>query len=317
MNANDIVSYWSQLRQNSQGEWIHPDDEALFAHKPHSFNLDHPVSPYIGDILNATIVVLGANAGYRNETTPYEFPNREAINKYLARIRDPAGSDWRAVSKYYDNVNYSQLIISGKLALINACPYRSPKISAEPENRRLIKSLPSARFIHSWLLEALLPKANAGKRLIVANRYGLWNLPSGFMKAKGVVIDPAPVSKHLTGIAWQIVQERAHESPNLIRQNHADDNLSTKSDLDRMKILWENLRIGRKFSSIHHFSSHKFATKPPGLKGFHNWCKYREILDENLQTIRRALRTSALIQEGQDFEDAAATAWKEVPVCKR
>ena len=113
---------------------------------------------------------------------------------------------------------------------------------------------------------------------------------------------------------------RARESrlnSNLFTHNQAGNNMNTKRELDRMKSLFENLEISPKFSSIHHFSSNKFATKPPGLKGFYNWCKYREILDENLQTIRRALRTADLMQKGYDFENASATAWKEFPVCKR
>ena len=108
---NDIVSCWSRLRQNSKGKWIHPEDGAVLAHGNHSFNLDHPVTPYIGDILNSPMVILGANGGI--------------------------------------------------------------------------------------------------SRRIVAKRLGLWEKPPGFLEAEGVVVDHAPVSKHLTGIAWQVVQESA------------------------------------------------------------------------------------------------------------
>ena len=68
--------------------------------------------------------------------------------------------------------------------------------------------------------------------------------------------------------------------------------MNTKYELEIMKAGWERHGISRRFSSIHHFSSDKFVTKPSGLKGFYNWCKNRDILDENYQTVQRANRVT-------------------------
>lgn len=93
--------------------------------------------------------------------------------------------------------------------------------------------------------------------------------------------------------------------------------MSTKYELDRMKNGWERHGISRRFSSVHHFSSDKFATKPSGLRGFYNWCKERDILDENYQTVQRANRVIALIEDGKGTDAAIAQAWSEFPICKR
>jgi hypothetical protein len=177
----------------------------MVGHK-HSFNLDFPVSPYIGDVLNASIIIIGANGGYRSDLTPSEFPNQEAIDSYVARVRDPARSDWSFVSKYYDRVNYGSLLADGRAALVNACAYRSPKITEEPDNKRLIKLLASVAFTRRWLLDVVLNLAQSGQRLLIAKRPGLWQLPSHVFECANVVKEPAPVSAQLTSGPWAAVQ---------------------------------------------------------------------------------------------------------------
>ena len=93
--------------------------------------------------------------------------------------------------------------------------------------------------------------------------------------------------------------------------------MSTKHELDEMRRSWERHGIAKQFSSVHHFASDKFATKPSGLKGFYNWCRDRDILDENYQTVQRANRVIELIQDGKGVEAAIAQAWRDYPVCKR
>lgn len=198
MEFDDIVRYWSQQTRNTENQWIHPEDDQIFRVNTHSFNLDFPVSPYIGDILSAPVIILGANAGYDPMLTPSEFPDKEAVDAYIERVRMPSSSDWSFVSKYYHGVNYGHLLAQGKAALINASPYRSRKISEEPENKKLIRNLPSTKFNRQWLLEALIPLAESGRKLVIAKRPGLWNLPPEIREKKVVVFDPAPVSPNIT-----------------------------------------------------------------------------------------------------------------------
>ena len=207
MKFSDIVEYWSGQRQAESGCWTHPEDEEFFASTEHSFNLDFPVSPYVGDIINAPVIILGANAGYDSVVTPTEFPDNASVIKYVERVRRPVESDWSWVAQYYDRVNYNGLLVSGKAALINACPYRSKKISEEPKNIRLLNRLPSTKFARSWLLEAVVPLAQAGERLIVAKRPRLWNLPPYLKETEGVVFDPAPISPQITRQPWAAVVE--------------------------------------------------------------------------------------------------------------
>lgn len=201
----DLVSYWSRQSRNAQGEWTHPDDDACFGTHSHTFNLQFPIGGYVGNIVNASIIILGANAGYRADLTPTEFAGTNSSEEFIFRIKNPAASDWSFVSRYYDHVNYGRLIADGRAVLVNACAYRSPKISEEPSNRKLIEKLPSTSMTRRWLIEAVLPLAAAGKRLVIVKRPGLWKLPISVRSAQGVVFDPAPVSPQLTGDAWSTV----------------------------------------------------------------------------------------------------------------
>ncbi len=202
IHRDEIVEYWAQLRQPTHdGMWVHPDDAPLFRAHPHSFNLQFPVSPYVGDILNAKAIILGANAGYNPTLTPSEFPDDGAVQAYVRRVHLPSEADWGFVSFYYNDTNYGEELASGKAALINASPYRSRKISDEPDNRKLIELLPSTRMHRRWLRSAILPLARSGEIRLIAKRFGLWKMTLEEKTSPGVFVDKAPVSPLLTGAA--------------------------------------------------------------------------------------------------------------------
>jgi hypothetical protein len=203
----DIVEHWARFgRDEATGQWTHPDDRAVLAGQ-HSFNLDYPTCPYLGPVTSAKVVILGANGGYSPIATPDEFPDAEAFERYLGRIRDPESADWSNVSPYYDRVNYGPLVYRGDAVWVNASPYRSPRISAEPDNQRLVGLLPTSAFIRRWVFEAVLPLAAHGERLVVVKRPGLWRLPQEVKTAMGVIVDPAPISPQLTSAPWNAVQD--------------------------------------------------------------------------------------------------------------
>lgn len=208
MHLQDIVTYWQGLHRDVRGRWIHSDDAPAFDDAPHSFNLDFPVSPFVGDILRAPVIILGANAGYRPDVTPDEFPDEKTLQAYRNRIRDPSGADWSSVAPYYSGVNYGPLIADGRAVLLNACAYRSPKISEEPENKKLIRRLPSVAMARRWLLEAVRPLLVSDERIVIVKRAGLWVLPADFRTLPGVTVDPAPISSQLTAVPWAAVQSR-------------------------------------------------------------------------------------------------------------
>jgi len=209
MHIEDIVTFWrGQQEVDAEGRWAHRLDRKVLDAGPHSFNLDYPVSPYIGDVLTAPVIILNANAGYKPDVTPTEFPDAASVSAYIARVDDPSGSDWSFVSRYYAETNYGHLIGPGKVVVVNACAYRSPKITdkTESNNRAMIKRLPSSIFMRRWLLEAVLPIAAKRERLVVINRGGQWRLGSAVI-APGVVKDPCPANARITDTALQAMTD--------------------------------------------------------------------------------------------------------------
>lgn len=194
----EIVSYWSGAQAaDEKGLWMHRNDRVVFRSAQHSFNLQYPVSPYVGDIAHAPVIILGANAGFGDRTAT-EFPNADAIRSYVERVNQPRGADWTFVSEYYTETNYGHLIAAGKAALVNACAYRSRRISQEPSNRALLLRLPSVQFTRSWILDAVVPLARSGQRLIVAKRPGLWQLPKAVFDDRAIFKDNAPVNPRMS-----------------------------------------------------------------------------------------------------------------------
>jgi len=198
----DLPGYWSGLRQTAQG-WVHPDDEELLGREPHTFNLQFPPPAFIGDVENAKVIVLAANGGYNATATPEEFARLGAAERYLKRLSFPADANWREVAPYYQGINYSELVFCGKAAIVNACAYRSRKISAEPENRRLIGRLPSVLFARRWVFEVVLPQMQSGEKVVVGKWHGLWNLSDLIKGNSGFIADPAPVSPHLSTVVLE------------------------------------------------------------------------------------------------------------------
>lgn len=201
----DLAAYWSQLRYTRIG-WVHPEDEDLLLYERHSFNLEYPPPAFVGDIENAKILILTANGGYSEVVTPKEFATDGAALAYVERLKRPAAADWNEVSPYYRGINYSGLIFSGRAAIVNACAYRSSQISQEPENRKLIRKLPSVRLARRWLAEVVFPQMKAGGKVVVGKRHGLWDLPNTIKENNRFILDPAPVSPHLSSVVLQQLQ---------------------------------------------------------------------------------------------------------------
>ena len=80
-----FVEFWNEQRRIDR-QWFHPEDEKVLRGRQHSFNLDHPVVPYIGDIRRARVVILGANAGYSPDETPFAFERVDDERDCLEQI---------------------------------------------------------------------------------------------------------------------------------------------------------------------------------------------------------------------------------------
>lgn len=153
--------------------------------------------------------MLMANGGYGKDTHK-EFSD---IPLYLDRVNNPATADWTGISPYYEREKYWPLIHCRKLAILNVCAYRSPFLSEEPENKRLIPYLPSCIFARKWMIETLAPQAECGERLIVAKRCGQWGVTPDFWSRAGIARDPMQRGSNITSKPMAKVVEFLQNKP--------------------------------------------------------------------------------------------------------
>ncbi|RXF68253.1 hypothetical protein [Hansschlegelia zhihuaiae] len=173
--AAPLVDFWSQLK----GE-IHPDDAPFRGQAPNEINFDYPPPAFTGDIANARIVVLMANGGYDPQTTPREFLEPNAADRWRAALCEPRPSDPRWTSPYYLRGRLGEWLRSGRAVAVNALAYRSVKVTDAV--RRFAAELPSSRFHREWLHGSLRMAAEAGDVRVVIHRSGLWR-PSGEIRS--------------------------------------------------------------------------------------------------------------------------------------
>ena len=202
--AEAFIKFWKKQRRTGS-QWLHPEDEDVLLRERHSFNLAYPVVPYIGNIREARSVILCANAGYSRDETPLAFEGTDSERDCLEQIAIGSTVRWSARVSYYCRVNYGQLLRDGRAVVVNACAYRSVKISEEPDNKRILEHLPSVKFARDWLLNDLLPLARDGQRLVIAKRWVLWENKSALsaLVGCGVAFDRCPANPNLTEEAWR------------------------------------------------------------------------------------------------------------------
>lgn len=194
----ELVNFWSKLTGS-----IHPDDEEAFQSTPgHAFNLEFPPPAFIGDVINAPVIILDNNGGYDRATTPREFQDAGAHEEFRNALHQskPLSRAAKSSSPYYLSRNYSTWLETGQAALVNGVAYRS--VSGRSAGvEKMTRTLPSARFHQNWLLRSLIPLVRRGDRFVVVHRWSRWGGACEALKfEKNAVFSTAPISKDLTEI---------------------------------------------------------------------------------------------------------------------
>lgn len=167
-----LAEYWRRFACSE-----HPDDKPVFDSSPqHTFNLQFPPPAFVGR-LDAPIVILMSNGGYKPGITEAEFPSREVIEGFAACLRGENSSLPPHLSSYYFRGRLGALIKDGKAVLVNAIPYRSPRLSKEPNNQAVARRLRSLEVHRTWLFREVLPAARNKDRFVFVHRNGWWSVP--------------------------------------------------------------------------------------------------------------------------------------------
>ncbi|WP_422031922.1 hypothetical protein [Roseovarius sp.] len=170
--SKELSDHWSKLEGT-----VHPVDVPTFESFPdHEFNLDFPPPAFIGDVINAPIVILGNNGGYSSSGTPNEFPDPRAHDEYRDMLANPrpVSPNERTIARYYLERNYSRWLVDGVGVLVNGVAYRSVDGRAK-HVARMTRSLPSALYHQDWLRQVLLPQVERGERFVIVHRWSRWN----------------------------------------------------------------------------------------------------------------------------------------------
>lgn len=198
-----IVDFWKQLDGT-----VHPQDAPVFEqHGTHGFNLDYPPGAYVGDIVNAPVIILDNNGGYDPVMTPGEFPDAEARASFMAALASPGPVDFQArhVSPYYRKRNFAKLLASGLAALVNGVAYRSVDGTA-PGVKALTRALPSAQFHRAWLTGEVLPLAERGERFVVVHRTSRWlDAVAPFRNHPNAIVSRSSISPDLSRAELQAI----------------------------------------------------------------------------------------------------------------
>ncbi|WP_157115283.1 hypothetical protein [Paracoccus contaminans] len=192
----NLAAYWSRLTEN-----VHPDDVEIFAvFARHSFNLDHPPPAFVGDVLNAPVIILDNNGGYDEIMTPKEFASPDADRMFRASLADPRPIQYCApyLSEYYRSSNYSAYLRSGDAALVNGVAYRS-RDGRHSSIKALTGLLRSAQEHRRWLTETILPQVQRGERFVIVHRWARWGSATDvFRNEANAIFSRSPVSKNLS-----------------------------------------------------------------------------------------------------------------------
>jgi hypothetical protein len=138
-----IAKFWGRL----DGA-VHPDDIPIFDARPeHSFNLKFPPPAFIGAVDTAPIVILMSNGGYKSGVTEAEFSDEASVLEYRSFIRGEVSALPPRLAGYYNAGPFAGWIADGSAVLVNAVPYRSPRLSDEPHNQSLQNGLPLLKRI--------------------------------------------------------------------------------------------------------------------------------------------------------------------------
>lgn len=198
---SSIRDFWRQLSGA-----VHPDDQPVFERYQHTFNLEYPPPAFIGDVDHAPVIVLMENGDYDPNLTPTEFARPEDRAEYVAYLHGDRSEFPTSLAPYYTASPLGPWLTAGKVAVVNAVAYRSPKLSQEPRNRRLAEMLPSVAAHRHWLHAEVIPAARAGKRLVIAHRHGMWRLDRR-EKVPNMLFSTNPVSPHLSSEMMATISE--------------------------------------------------------------------------------------------------------------
>jgi len=121
-----------------------------------------------------------SNGAYKPGVTEAEFPDAISVSEYRRYISGEVAALPPRLARYYATGQVGEWIYAGKAVIVNAVPYRSPKLSKEAYNKDVSSRLVSLAAHRRWMFEEVLPEAARCRRFILVHRNGWWRIPPQF-----------------------------------------------------------------------------------------------------------------------------------------
>ena len=189
---SEIFQFWQRWSQQHDDS-IHPDDHPFIdAAKGIDFQLSvgRPPTPWDGPLASALVIFCYANPKYSEKDLRGEYI--EIMRKQIEGNEPLPIAIEHWATWYRDQFGFLGDLkkISNAVPVFNVCPYASR--SMDGANGRVAAGLPSTWAAQKHLREVLIPKARAGKILLVMPRaHRRWGVIQGF-KEDNIVVETAP-----------------------------------------------------------------------------------------------------------------------------
>jgi hypothetical protein len=119
-----------------------------------------------------------SNGGYKPGITEAEFPDDASVFEFRQWLHGHAVVPPSRLGDYYTQQAFGNWIATGQAVIVNAVPYRSPRLSRERYNQAVATQLPSLAAHRNWLMQEVLPEAAAGRRFLLIHRNKWWAVPA-------------------------------------------------------------------------------------------------------------------------------------------
>jgi hypothetical protein len=174
----DLFEFWREVPGTAH---VHPLDEAIIKRMNHGFNTECLLTPYMGCLKKAPVVLLFLSAGLDGRDKEhgesakgqaYYQGQRNGESDLPAMDEHESAHLWVKKTLKQFTVDWASdwEVMRSNVAFLNISPYKSKELT----NHAVLTALPSCRAALDWAQFVLFPQAEREERVVVCLRSAAW-----------------------------------------------------------------------------------------------------------------------------------------------